>query len=48
VVTDPWGHPLESPLDTVSPVAWVGYANRSLASWIGPVLAELVDGLSPR
>jgi hypothetical protein len=48
VVTDPWGRPLDAPLDAVTPVAWVGYANGALASWIGPVLAELVDGLSPR
>jgi fructose-1,6-bisphosphatase/inositol monophosphatase family enzyme len=46
VVTDPWGRPLDAPLDTVTPVAWAGYANRALAEWIGPVLAELVDGLS--
>jgi fructose-1,6-bisphosphatase/inositol monophosphatase family enzyme len=47
VVTDPWGGPLDAPLDTVTPVAWVGYANEALAGWIGPVLAELVDGLRP-
>jgi hypothetical protein len=47
VVTDPWGSPLDAPLDTVTPVAWVGYANVTLARWIGPVLAELVDGLRP-
>ncbi len=45
VVTDPWGNPLDVPLDNVSPVAWVGYANEALAARIGPVLAELVDGL---
>jgi fructose-1,6-bisphosphatase/inositol monophosphatase family enzyme len=48
VVTDPRGLPLDAPLDTVTPVAWVGYANRTLAEWIGPVLAELVDGLTSR
>jgi hypothetical protein len=47
VVTDPWGSPLDVPLDTVTPVAWVGYANVTLARWIGPVLAELVGGLRP-
>jgi fructose-1,6-bisphosphatase/inositol monophosphatase family enzyme len=47
VVTDPWGGPLDAPLDTVTPVAWVGYANQALAGWIGPLLAELVDGLRP-
>jgi fructose-1,6-bisphosphatase/inositol monophosphatase family enzyme len=45
VVTDPRGEPLAVPLDNVTPVAWVGYANRALAARIGPVLAELVDGL---
>jgi hypothetical protein len=47
VVTDPWGRPLDAPLDTVTPVAWVGYANETLANWIGPVLTDLVDGLRP-
>ena len=28
VVTDPWGDPLDCPLDTTTSVAWVGYANR--------------------
>ena len=28
VVTDPWGDPLAVPLDNVTPVAWVGYAQR--------------------
>jgi fructose-1,6-bisphosphatase/inositol monophosphatase family enzyme len=46
VVTDPRGEPLDAPLDTTSPVAWVGYANHALASRIGPILAELVDGLA--
>jgi fructose-1,6-bisphosphatase/inositol monophosphatase family enzyme len=45
VVTDPRGGPLDTPLDTTSPVAWVGYANADLADRIGPILAELVDGL---
>lgn len=42
VVTDPWGGPLDCPLDTTSPVAWVGYANPQLAAWIGPVLAAVL------
>jgi hypothetical protein len=48
VVTDPWGQPLDCPLNTVSPVAWVGYANEALAQWIGPILRELVDELGTR
>jgi fructose-1,6-bisphosphatase/inositol monophosphatase family enzyme len=42
VVTDPWGEPLDAPLDTTTPVVWAGYANRALADWIGPVLADLL------
>lgn len=42
VVTDPWGMPLDAPLDTTSSVAWVGYANAALAERIGPVLAEVL------
>jgi fructose-1,6-bisphosphatase/inositol monophosphatase family enzyme len=45
VVTDPRGSRLDAPLDTVTPVAWVGYANPTLAAWMGPVLADLVDEL---
>jgi fructose-1,6-bisphosphatase/inositol monophosphatase family enzyme len=48
VVTDPRGLPLDAPLDTTSPVAWVGYANPELAGRIGPILAELVDELEHR
>lgn len=48
VVTDPRGQPLDVPLDTTSPVAWVGYANDALAARIGPVLTELVDDLAAR
>jgi hypothetical protein len=43
VVTDPWGQPLDAPLDTTSAVAWVGYANRTLAERIGPILAEVLE-----
>jgi fructose-1,6-bisphosphatase/inositol monophosphatase family enzyme len=45
VVTDPWGAPLDAPLDTTTPVAWAGYANIGLARRIGPILADLVDDL---
>jgi len=41
VVTAPDGKPLREPLDTTSPVAWVGYANRTLARRIGPKLRAL-------
>ncbi|SDR86337.1 inositol monophosphatase [Opitutus sp. GAS368] len=42
VVTAPDGKPLRVPLDTTSPVAWVGYANPSLARLIGPKLKRLL------
>jgi fructose-1,6-bisphosphatase/inositol monophosphatase family enzyme len=45
VVTDPFGAPLDVPLDTTTPVAWAGYANPGLAERIGPVLAELSRSL---
>jgi fructose-1,6-bisphosphatase/inositol monophosphatase family enzyme len=48
VVTDPGGGELDVPLDTTTSVAWVGYANAELAARIGPILAELVDGLERR
>ncbi|MBI2497933.1 MAG: inositol monophosphatase [Opitutae bacterium] len=42
VITAPDGKPLRVPLDTTSPVAWVGYANRTLARRIGPELRKLL------
>jgi fructose-1,6-bisphosphatase/inositol monophosphatase family enzyme len=41
-VTTPDGKPLRVPLDTTSPVAWVGYANPGLARLIGPKLRRLL------
>jgi fructose-1,6-bisphosphatase/inositol monophosphatase family enzyme len=42
VVAAPDGKPLSAPLDTTTPVAWVGYANRALARKIGPKLRKLL------
>jgi len=42
VVTAPDGTALRAPLDTTTPVAWVGYANRALARKIGPALRKLL------
>ena len=42
VVTAPDGKPLRVPLDTTSPVAWVGYANPTLAKRIGPGLRRII------
>ena len=44
VITAPDGRPLRAPLDTTSPVAWTGYANRALARRIGPVLRRVLRG----
>ncbi len=43
IVEDPWGAPIESPLDTTSPVAWVGYANDRLAAAVRPVLHRVLE-----
>jgi fructose-1,6-bisphosphatase/inositol monophosphatase family enzyme len=42
VITAPDGKPLSALLDTTTPVAWVGYANRTLARKIGPKLRKLL------
>ena len=46
VVTDPYGEPLDVPLDTTTAVSWAGYANPVLAARIGPVLADLVEEMT--
>ena len=38
LLTDPWGRPLDVPLDVWADVAWVGYANATLRWQIEPVL----------
>ena len=45
VVEDPWGRPLRSPLDTTTSVAWVGYANRTLARKVRPVFKKILGQL---
>ncbi len=42
VVEAPAGGPLRCPLDTTSPVAWMGYANPQLARRVRPVLRRLL------
>jgi fructose-1,6-bisphosphatase/inositol monophosphatase family enzyme len=42
ILEDPWGRPLDAPLDTTSPVAWMGYANESLAAQVRPILQRLL------
>jgi hypothetical protein len=46
VVGDPWGGRLRAPLDTETPVAWVGYANEALRAELEPTLERaLAAGL---
>ncbi len=42
VIRTPEGKPLDAPLDTTTPVAWVGYANATLARLIQPQLRRLL------
>lgn len=49
VVTDGYGRPLNAPLDVTTGVAWVGYANPTIAAQLAPVLHDLLReyGLLP-
>lgn len=47
VVTDPWGRPLDVPLDTTTPVAWIGYANTELAALVQPAVTRLLATCFP-
>ena len=42
VVERPEGGAVRAPLDTTTPVAWVGYANRALAARMRPVLRRVL------
>lgn len=42
VVESPDGTPLLAPLDTTTPVAWVGYANPRLAAHLRPILHRVL------
>ena len=43
VVESPDGRPLDAPLDTTSPVSWMGYANPALAELVRPALARSME-----
>ena len=45
VLENPEGGPLDAPLDTTSPVAWIGYANPTIAARARPILARLLPEL---
>jgi hypothetical protein len=47
-LVDPWGGPLDVPLDTTTPVAWVGVANPALAEWVLPAVHAAVAECFPR
>jgi len=42
VLTSPGGAPLDAPMDTRTPVDWVGYANPSIRAEVEPVLNALL------
>lgn len=42
IVEKPEGGPLTAPLDTTSPVAWIGYANPTLARKVRPILRRIL------
>jgi len=41
-VESPLGGPLDAPLDTTTPVGWIGFANQTLARLVRPVLHRLI------
>jgi len=43
VIEKPNGQSLDAPLDTTSPVAWVGYGNQKLREVIAPVLKDVLN-----
>jgi fructose-1,6-bisphosphatase/inositol monophosphatase family enzyme len=40
IVTDPYGQPLDAPLDIEAEVAWAGYANADIRAQVEPLLQE--------
>ncbi len=43
VLEAPDGRPLDAPLDTTTPVAWLGFANETLARQMRPVLHQALE-----
>ena len=43
IVETPGGRPVDAPLDTTSPVVWVGYANEDLARLARPALRRALE-----
>jgi fructose-1,6-bisphosphatase/inositol monophosphatase family enzyme len=49
ILTDPWGAPLDVPLEVEADVAWVGYANAAIRARVEPALQAALArrGLTP-
>jgi hypothetical protein len=45
ILESPDGSPLDGPLDTTSPISWVGYANSKLAAHVRPVLRAVLKDM---
>ena len=45
VIENPLGGPLDAPLDTTTPVPWIGYANATIAARARPIMAALIPDL---
>ena len=43
IIETPEGRPLRLPLDTTTPVTWIGYANATLARLVRPVLRRAME-----
>ncbi len=43
VLTNGFGHPLDGPMDVISPIAWAGYANSMLFEAIEPLIQEFFE-----
>jgi len=44
ILTDEIGRPLDGPFDTVTGMAWAGFANETLLKGIGPLLRKFFEG----
>jgi len=44
LITDPWGEPLNVPLDVTTDVAWAGYANAHIRQQVESELQEVLHG----
>jgi hypothetical protein len=42
VITDPYGQPLNAPLDVESDMSWIGYANEAIHQQVAPVLQSIL------